>query len=548
MASNNNWKRILKTFNSKDRIDTFKIGCSSYVHRGELPKTKETLTNTLKSKPPKTLNEFNHIALTDPWTSDCLQGFNKSSVQEWIYKMANTFRYFGNIALSCPCGSGKTLAGISLIAKLGVQTLIISTRCAINDQWRNTLLKIYKSDTLIKTNEGYFTYSNKRNKYIRLNNKQFAKLNKHVDVYIYSPQYLTYNNEIDKRWPVSVGLVIYDEIHSQLSSDYGKVLLQPYANVIENKTSELPCLLGLSATYPANGEYNDIITKIFGTILTNKSVITNTPIYYYDLRDEYHLKHKDVFDNNYEPVDDYEFITSMLNNEYEYYNNNIEPTIIKETSLCGFVITTSIKSSVYAWLMFYKKYPSKRCLLIRDNDSGVYALTSKPPDDIYEIGPLVEFTDIVKHPKFNEFCIKRDDYNHGDILVGTYHRLKEGISVENAVWAVCCKFLWSISTRVQLLGRIRRMSNNEYVNKFTRHFFTVSGKIPTNKGKIMAWGKYHKGKQPMKLKLEYDLDLETMVFSNENYIKVSHCSTNDGSTSSFVPPIVDKEESNNDIN
>ena len=520
MKSNKWWKQTIAKFNSKDRIDTFKVS-SRYVNRGELPKTKQTLENILKTKPPKTLNEFNHINLSDPWTSDYLQGFNKTGVQQIIDKFANKFVYFGNIALSCPCGSGKTLAGISLIAKLNVQTMIISTRCAINDQWRKTLLKIYKSNILIQTPEGYFTYSTKKQSFVKLNTVQFTQLNKPVDVFIYSPQYLTYNDEIDSRWPISVGLVIYDEIHSQLSTDYSKVLLQPYINVIKNKTTELPCLLGLSATYPVSGDYYEIITKVFGTILTNKSTITNTPIYYYDLRDEYHLKHKDVYDNNYEPIDDYEFITNVLDGEYKYYNTNIEPTIVNDSKVCGFVITTSIKSSVYAWLMFYKKYPFKRCVLIRDNDSGVYILTNKPPNDLYEIGPLIDINDITKHPKFNSFCSKGNDYTNGDILVGTYHRLKEGISVENAVWAVCSKFLWSTSTRVQLLGRIRRMSNDEYINKYPRHFFTMSGKIPTNKGAIIAWSKYHRGKRPEKIKIEYDLEAEASMFEKENYIKVA---------------------------
>ena len=423
------------------------------------------------------------------------------------------------LALSCPCGSGKTLAGISLLSSLGLQTLIISTRCAINDQWRNTLLKIYKSNIIVQTTDGCFTYSNKQQTFIKVKHDKMK--NKRVDVYIYSPQYLTYGNEINKRWPENVGLIIYDEIHSQLSIEYSKVLLQPYVNVINNKNKELPIMVGLSATYPPQGEYYDIITSVFGTILTNKSTITDTPVYFYDLRDEYHKLHKDTYDRGYAPVDDYDFIINTINGEYKFYNDNIEPTIINEPTLCGFVITSSIKSSVYAWLMFHKKYPQKRCILIRDNNDGCYLLTNEVPNDIYTIGPLIDIDDIVKHPLFDTFVVKTNKYDDGDILVGTYHRLKEGISVENAVWCVCTKFLWSISTRVQLLGRIRRMSNNDYINKYVRYFFTSSGKIPTNQGEIIAWQRYHRGKRPDKLKIDYDLEIEQLVFENENYKRVS---------------------------
>lgn len=528
MKINKSWRQVINKFNNKDRIDTFKTNeytpniNTRYISRGELQKSKQMIINVLKTKPCKTLNEFTHINLSNPWETEYLQHFIKSNVQKFVDDIiGDKIKYFGNIALSCPCGSGKTLAGISLISKLNIQTLIISTRSAINDQWRKTLLNIYKDNILIQTSDGYFTYSNESKTYLKINDKVFNKMNKPVDVYIFSPQYLTYNNEINKRWPKSVGLVIYDEIHSQLSTEYGMVLLQPYNNVINNITTELPCLLGLSATYPINGDHFDFITKIFGTVITNTSPITKTPIYYYDLHDEYHKEHKDEFDNNYSPLDNYEFIDNIINGEYSYYNEHIEPTIKNESILCGFVITSTIKSSVYAWLMFYKKYPNKRCILIREGGTGCYKLIDKPPDDIYNMGPLVDLSDINKHPDFNKFCIKLDDYIDGDILVGTYHRLKEGISVENAVWGICTQFLWSVATRVQLLGRIRRMTKEDYINSYPRYFLTMSTKIPTNKGKILAWKKYHKGKSPEKLQIEYDIKAETTLFNNENYIKIS---------------------------
>ena len=515
------WKQILRKFNSKERIDTFCVD-DSYEFRGSLPKSQTTLQNILKTKPCKTFNDFAHINLPCPWDSDYLKGFTKTNVQQFVDIMCPMMKWFGTLALSCPCGSGKTLAGISMIAKLGLQTLIISTRCAINDQWRDTLLKVFKDNIIVQTNDGCFTYSN-NNKVVRLNKNHLPR---QVDVFIYSPQYFVYHSRIDEKFPTSVGLVIYDEIHSQLSSIYGQALLQPFVNVIKNKTSELPCLLGLSATYPPSGEYYNMLNKIFGTILTNKSTITNIPIQFYDIRDDYHRDNKhDILDQRYSPVDDYEFITNVLTNQYSFFNDNIEPTILNEPKLAGFVITSSIKSSVYAWICFQKKYPTKRCVLVRDNVNGCYEFISDIPQELIKLGPLIELGNITNHPLYNTFCKHSSNYTDGQILIGTYQRLKEGISVENAVWCVCSRFLWSIATRVQLLGRIRRMSNNDYINKYPRYFLTCSSKIPTNQGNIINWKRTHRGKNPGKLKIDYDIDTEDMMFKLENYVRVSPMNT-----------------------
>ena len=534
-----NWRQILRKFSSKKRVDTFLIG-DRIVFRGTISKTKNNFETILKQNPPKLLNEFRKINLSDPFTSEFLKGFEKTNVQHFVEKFGNMMKYFGTMALSCPCGSGKTIAGIVLMSILKVPTLIISTRCAINDQWRNTLLKIYRENIVVKTNEGIFSFKESIGKFIKI--KKTANIT--PDVYIYSPQYLT-RKDIAKKFPLDVGLIIYDEIHSQLSEEFGKCLLQPFINVMDKKIMEIPCMLGLSATYPATGEFYDIITNIFGTVLTNKSIITNTPIYFYDLRDEYHNTKegaKDILDNGYKPLDDYEFLAEVLNNQITFYNNYIEPTIngnyllklennsVKTsteniiepitTPLCGFVITSSIKSSVYAWINFYQKYKNKKCILIRENIDGCYLLTNNIPDDILELGQLVDFDDILKHKDFNNFCQKLKDYNNGDILIGTYHRLKEGISVENAVWCVCSKFLWTQSTRIQLLGRIRRMSRNDFINNYPRYFLTNSSKIPTNKDVIIVWRRYKRGNKPPKLHITYDLETEAALFAMENYIRI----------------------------
>ena len=618
------------------------------VFRGSLQKTKASLQMIMANNPVKTLDEFTSIDLPDPFTMNQFKGYHRTSVQEFVGKFADKLLHFNTLALSCPCGAGKTLAGIMLMAKLKKQTLIISTRCAINDQWRNTLLKAYKENIIVQTNDGKFTYNPSIKKFIKItraksDGKKIAVKDIVPDVYIYSPQFLT-SGKTENKFPVSCGLIIYDEVHSQLSKEFGKVLLQPFKNVMSGKTKEVPIMVGLSATYPASGEYHDLITRIFGTILTNKSTITDTPVFFYDLRDEYvstDLGKHDTVDKFYDPVDDYEFVHNILHGQVPFFTKFIEPTIVGKylrsnednepttsdsmdttteepctqscpqpadtvcmseanlahdtpassctqpptdplahdspmcsrtvsledvdeesdqhsppanrgdknaamhscdtvtqneeaktmqalleaqarTTLCGFVITSTIKSSVYTWIRFYMKYPTKRCILIRENNDGCYLMTNTPPEDLVKLGQLVDLEDVLKHPSFNDFCTKVNGFDDGDILIGTYHRLKEGISVENAVWAVCTHFLWALATRIQLLGRIRRMSTNDFINTYPRYFLTSSSRIPTNQGELFVKKRYGKGAmKKFKLEVTYDENIEGAMFAKENYVRIS---------------------------
>jgi hypothetical protein len=96
------------------------------------------------------------------------------------------------------------------------------------------------------------------------------------------------------------------------------------------------------------------------------------------------------------------------------------------------------------------------------------------------------------------------------IIVGTYHRLKEGFNCKNIVYGICTKFIWSETSRVQILGRIRRSSDDEALNKHDRYFFVCSGRIPSNLF-------HHRPHE--KIEVKYDLDFESQLFKNENYIR-----------------------------
>ena len=150
---------------------------------------------------PKVMNTFLHNNLQkDP--IEILQ-LHPTIIQHNMPRYINKINKLGTLAFSCPCGSGKTLAGIRAIFLTGLQTLIISNRCAIKNQWRKQLLEIYPN---IK---------------VTIN-----KYEQNADVLIYSPQYLLI--DIDKRFPKTVGLIIYDEVHSLLSLSFSSVLFQPF--------------------------------------------------------------------------------------------------------------------------------------------------------------------------------------------------------------------------------------------------------------------------------------------------------------------------------
>ncbi len=500
--------KVIRKFLSKNNKDTFKINDTKYL-RGMLKTSKEGL-QLLKTN-PKTMEGFEKIAFFNPFETEYCKNYSKTDAQLFIERNAPKLPIIGNMAIKCSCGAGKTLAGIIMFSVLGYKTLIISNRCAINEQWKKELLNIYKDEITIKTREGIFK-----------GDKQY-KTNEDIpaDIYIYSPQYL---NENINKFPKDVGFIIYDEVHSLLSEEFSKVLTIPFLNVINKEISELPYMLCMSATYPGKNtkEYKELI-NIFGIVYEQPSTITDIPIYIYDIRDHLTSKKDDIFDKNYVPFTDIELIDKILKNKIKFYNENIEQTIINYPQYCGFIITSTIDSSIYAWLRFYEKYKhlNKRCILIRENVKGCYILTNDIPKDLLNIGPIVSEKDILKHPNFSEFCEKIETYKHGDILFGTYHRLKEGISVQNAVWGICTKFVWSCSSRVQILGRIRRNSNNDDLNNFKRYFIVNSCKIPTNIGKLIAMRKGHsKNKKEFKLEIEYDLKEENEIFKKENYIRV----------------------------
>ena len=484
-------------------------------------------TEWLKAHPiiyPKTIELKNPLEVLDMK--------ELTHIQQMVQKYAKLFKYYCTFAFSASCGAGKTLAGIYLMHYFGVKTLIVSSRSAINDQWECILRAIYP-ELKIKT----------------IHSKKIDN----PDVYIYSPQYLV--QDLNK-FPSDANFVIYDEIHSIVSDKFGECVKEPQRQVKDKKRLTMPYILALSGTYPKE---STIIAKIFGDHIRTESDITKIPINVYD----YHgialtkivketremfgdngvkkrskkLKHlhdctKELslpihdlskltneqliaLDEEYISLDDYEFIDYIIPQLDKY---NISPCV----EFRGFIITNTIDSSVYAAVAIANRY-NCNVILMRSVDEPSYIIS--PTDYTFDETSRETLTQAYLTEHYEKINMSKvslmDVLNDRNISVicGCYHRLKEGISIENAVWGICTKFIYSTIARTQILGRIRRTSKNEAITNHVRTFIVNSSGINTNEHKLLsAARKAHCKMDRSKLAPLYDFLYESEVFARENYI------------------------------
>lgn len=448
-------------------------------------------------------------------------GFSdKTSVQKLIIKQLPQIPQYGAFAYSCSCGSGKTIAGISIMYKLQARTMIISSRNAIKDQWQTVIETLYP-ELIIETLEGQFR-----------GGKKLKKKDRTIpDVLIYSPQYLTqshrnksgaliYNYMLIPYYPT---LIIYDEIHSLLSEHYINVLTMPLERVINKTWNQLPIMIALSATFPPSTSLEfKRIQKIFGKPFRISSNITSIPVHVWDYRDHYTrtvkrmgkdgirepitLSGQDAlgyFDSSYEPLDDYDGIQFFINKLKE---DGIEPDV----NYKGIVITHNIDPSVYLAL-YIRKYMNCSVLLMRavaepsifismDVDTNTKEYSAMLRESITLADVKGKFTE----GNYTDFVPRTA------VIVGTDGRLKEGFSVQNIVWGICMKFPYSIICRIQILGRIRRNSDDPELNNKKRMFYVVSSRAPSTLGvpNLKFTPKY-----------TYDFSTEDKMFKIENYIR-----------------------------
>ena len=463
--------------------------------RGEYKSFKNSNIELLKSNSKK-VNGFG----CDKFKQNPLAEFRYlSNLQKYISNNSDDILYQGSMCFTASCGDGKTMAAIYLMYLLNFRTLIISTRNAVNDQWHNELKRLYP-DLIIQS---------------RIDaNSTNDSLNAVPDVLICTPQYIVpklKENPLNKNFfkLFQFDLIIYDEVHSILSDEFSLVLALPFVLKMKGLIKYLPYTIGLTASLP-NPTSNDfkIIKTIFGEPIVFKSEITKIPVYFTDHRDI--VDGKGFCDVNYVAMTDQE--------SFDYYSNiMLEKNIMPSIDYKLIVITSSIDTTVYCGINACVKFGLPVLILRANNESSFFLTPETVPDyyrDIEEQSEKPEYTldelkDVKSIQKIKHYSEKLNDVA---IIVGTYHRLKEGFNCKNIVYGICTKFIWSDTSRIQILGRIRRNSMDPNLNRHRRLFMVNSGRIPSNLGH----------RQPYeKIEIKYDLDYEKRLFVKETYIRIN---------------------------
>lgn len=500
MNKNNTIFTILKRYYNKysknenclSESDIFNNG-KIILMRGEYKSYSNCNKKLLQTNPKKingyTVSEFNR---------NPLEQFNSLSIlQEYIVKNIDNFLYEGFSCFTASCGDGKTMAAIYLMHVLGLKTLIISSRNAVNDQWKKELQNLYPN-----LNIG-----------TRIDEDKKKEININHDVMICTPQYLLpkiQNAKENKNFlkELKFDLIIYDEIHSLLSDQFSLVLALPFLLKMNGFIKHLPYMLGLTASlpHPTSIDYK-IIKVIFGEPIIFNSKITNIPVYYLDHRDL--VTNRGFCDLNYVALTDKE--------AFEYYSDlMLEKNLLPSIEYKTIIITGSIDSSIYAGINACIKFDIPVLIMRANNERSIYLTPETIPDfyrDTEEQSEKPEFTyNEIKQTKTIKYI---QDYttvlNKVGIIIGTYHRLKEGFNCKNIVYGICTSFIWSETSRVQILGRIRRNSDNPDLNKHRRIFFVNSGRIPSN---------FFTKLPHQKIETTYNEEYEKELFKKENYIKI----------------------------
>lgn len=439
----------------------------------------------------------------------------KRSLED-VQMLDGEFPRRGSVAVNASCGSGKTFAGIYCIYKFQCKTLIISTRNAVIDQWVRTMEQMYP---------GIKIWSSEKK------GRKSKILLPDYDIWITTPQYLNAKGRIvDKDFNLKPSLIIYDEIHTMLSEtskkgehdkEFLNVLKFPFIRCLNKDWDELPYMLGLSATYPKN---NMLIERIFGIPKHINCSITKIGIEVWDTRD--YIQKRGKCDMNYSPYSQQEALVYFLmhipfmrdGTRIKVQPKTLKPKIppmefdpIEITpKFKGLVVTKNINESVWAAL-FVHKLLHANVLLIRTNDVASYYFSMEKPV-MDRVSQDVTYDDLSKF-EWGTPCKYTEHIEEAEVIVSTTSRLKEGFSVRNLTWGICCQFMYSVPSRVQLLGRIRRSSEDEELNKRRRIFYVNSGIVPSD---LYIGKRKRSNPEPT-----YDWEFERELFERENIRYIS---------------------------
>lgn len=439
----------------------------------------------------------------------------KRSLED-VQMLDGEFPRRGSVAVNASCGSGKTFAGIYCIYKFQCKTLIISTRNAVIDQWVRTIEQMYPGIKIWS--------SEKKGRKSKIPLPDY-------DIWITTPQYLNAKGRIvDKDFNLKPSLIIYDEIHTMLSEtskkgehdkEFLNVLKFPFIRCLNKDWDELPYMLGLSATYPKN---NKLIERIFGVPKHIECSITKIGIEVWDTRD--YIQKRGRCDMNYSPYSQQEALVYFLmhipfmrdGTRIKVQPKTLKPKIppmefdpIEITpKFKGLVVTKNINESVWAAL-FVHKILHANVLLIRTNDVASYYFSMEKPV-MDRVSQDVTYDDLSKF-EWGTPCKYTEHIEEAEVIVSTTSRLKEGFSVRNLTWGICCQFMYSVPSRVQLLGRIRRSSEDEELNKRRRIFYVNSGIVPSD---LYIGKRKRSNPEPT-----YDWEFERELFERENIRYIS---------------------------
>jgi hypothetical protein len=512
------------------------------------------LLKILKER-PKT-NIVNNLSVLFP---DPLKDYkNLSLIQQKIIVLDDKLKYYGSFAFQSNCGSGKTVAALRIVHRFQCKTIIFSSRNSIKDQWVSAIKKIAPNIKIV----------------VNHSNFKHAEL-KEIDILILSPQLICryYNNEKKKfsleDLPLYIkqfkpSLIIYDEIHSMMSESYSSAILFPFQMCIEKFWFNLPFLVSLSATYPIlsykshkiNFRAHDIKIynernrrAIFGNIrIYNEETLTNIPIKIWDFRNHYV---KNIYDTKI--LDSITMEEAIINrgpfdSHYKVPNEDLCLKILvqkigdKENEK-GIVICHTIDSSIYTAL-YLNTQIDKSILIVRDEKSACYFISRHSQinnDEYIKFANSVlrkdSYLDILKtidssidsYPKnlsllkimkqcknfpiISQVEIGDLEKLDPDIVCGTWQRLKEGFNYDKLTWGIALKFPYGSITRTQILGRIRRNTEDSELKNKERVFYVVSGVVPTNR--YLTNLRIRK-----EIKIKYNFEEEAEFFKHENYIYI----------------------------
>lgn len=500
MLKNNSLFTIIKRYYTKYSKEENTLSNSDIFNNGKIVlmrgeyKSYSNCDKKMLQNNPKKINGF----VTSEFNKNPLEQFKTLSIlQKYIIKNSDNFLYEGFSCFTASCGDGKTMAAIYLMYILGLKTLIISSRNAVNDQWKKELQNLYPN-----LNIG-----------TRIDGNKKKNINMNIDVMICTPQYLLpkiQNAKENKNFfkELQFDLIIYDEIHSLLSEQFSLVLALPFLLKMNGFINHLPYMLGLTASLPhlTSIDYK-MIKIIFGEPIIFNSKITNIPVFYLDHRDL--ISNRGFCDLNYVALTDKE--------AFEYYSDlMLEKNLLPSINYKTIIITGSIDSSIYAGINACIKFNIPVLIMRANNEKSIYLSPENIPEfyrDIEEQSEKPEFTyEEIKQTKSIKYI---QDYttilDQVGIIIGTYHRLKEGFNCKNIVYGICTSFIWSETSRVQILGRIRRNSEDPELNKHRRIFFVNSGRIPSN---------FFTKLPHQILETTYNENYEKELFKKENYIKI----------------------------